>query len=236
MGGIAWMFACLSGALGAEPTYGDPKLPVAGSVLGTTIHTRDAEELRYVVLGRLLEAFAKEKDISVKAEEITAYRKAMEEGMAADRAEKQAAKNVLKRRMAAAGLPKTERQALEKELALIEQFLADTAPDKTPQTAEDKQALEQIASAFIKHWKVNRALQASYGGRIGYQQGGPEPLDATRRFLEERKQRGDFTIASKALEDAFWSYYQNDSLHDFYKPGSKEETQAFSSQPWAPKK
>jgi len=221
-------------AVGAE-TYGDPNAPVAGTVLGTTVRTKDAEELRYVVLGRLLEVFAKSKGISVTPEEIASYRKAMEEAMRADRAEREASRDVLKRHLASKGLVKAERDTLEQELESVEQFLADSAPDKSRQSAEDKQAREQIASAFIKQWKINRALHAEYGGRIGYQQGGPEPLDATRKFLEERKQRGDFTIVTKELDEAFWKYYLNDSIHDFYKSGSKEEASAFSSPPWSPK-
>ena len=62
-----------------------------------------------------------------------------------------------------------------------------------------------------------------------YQQGGPEPLDAYRRFLEERKAQGDFHILSKDLEAAFWRYYLTDAIHSFYPPGSKEEAEAFES-------
>ncbi len=219
----------------AEEANVDSNAPVAGTVLGTLIRTKDVEELRYMVLGRLLEVFAKSKDISVTTEEIAAYQKAMEEAMLADRAEREASRDVLKRHLATKGLDKSERENLERELESVEQFLADVAPDKTQQSAEDKQAREQIASVFIKQWKINRALHQEYGGRLGYQQGGPEPLDATLKFLQERKERGDFTIATKELDNAFWSYYLNDSIHDFYRSGSKEEANAFVMPPWASK-
>jgi hypothetical protein len=99
-------------------------------------------------------------------------------------------------------------------------------------SAEDKAARQEFAAAFIRQWKINRALYQQYGGRIIFQQGGPEPLDAYRKFLEESAARGDFRIENKDLESAFWRYYRDDSIHDFYKPGSAEQAKAFAEPPW----
>lgn len=79
--------------------------------------------------------------------------------------------------------------------------------------------------------KLNRALYQDYGGRIIFQQGGPEPLDAYRRFLEERQRQGAFAVLNPELEDAFWRYYRNDSIHSFFPPGSEQEAEAFRT-PW----
>ena len=79
--------------------------------------------------------------------------------------------------------------------------------------------------------KIDRALYGQYGGRVIFQQGGPEPLDAYRRFLEERKETGAFAIVDKAFEAKFWDYYRNDAIHSFYPPGSEEEKMAFDT-PW----
>ena len=68
--------------------------------------------------------------------------------------------------------------------------------------------------------------------RAGFQQGEPEPLDAYRKFLEERQARGDFSIVNKKLETEFWRYYHTNAIHSFYPPGSKEESQAFATAPW----
>ena len=108
---------------------------------------------------------------------------------------------------------------------------AGAAPE-AEESAEDKAAREEIATAFIMQWKINRALYEQYGGRIIFQQGGPEPLDAYRKFLEESAARGDFKIADKDLEAGFWSYYRDESIHDFFKPGSAEEAKAFAAPPW----
>ncbi len=100
------------------------------------------------------------------------------------------------------------------------------------ESAEDQAARLEIAEAFILQWKVNRALYRQYGGRIIDQQGGAEPLDAYRKFLEERQAAGDFSIDDPAMAAAFWRYYQDDSIHSFFEPGSEAEKQVFAREPW----
>jgi hypothetical protein len=174
--------------------YGDPSAPVAGRVLGTVIHTQDAEELQYVVLKELTDRYAASQGITVTQAEKEAY---------------------------VAHL----REALSKDPAV--------AAELGEESAEDKAARLEIAEAFIKQWKINRALHQQYGGRIIFQQGGPEPLDAYRKFLEERQAAGDFSIEDPALEAAFWRYYRDESIHSFYEPGSAEEARALSVEPWS---
>lgn len=185
--------------------YGDPATPVAGKVLGTVIHTQEAEELRYVVLTRLTDQYADQQHIVVTPAEKDAYVAHVRAFMEEDRARRQAAG---------------------------EQVPADTAADAAEESDEDRAARLEIAAAFIRQWKINRALYQQYGGRIGYQQGGPEPLDAYRRFLEERAARGDFRIANPDLETAFWRYYRDDSIHEFVEPGSAAEATTFTDPPW----
>jgi hypothetical protein len=99
----------------------------------------------------------------------------------------------------------------------------------TALSAEDKAARDEIAAAFIRQWKINRALYREYGGRVIFQQGGPEPLDAWLKFLEAAQARGDFVIVDKALEAGFWQYYRDDARHSFIPAPAK----AFSVPPWA---
>ena len=110
-----------------------------------------------------------------------------------------------------------------------------TAEDElTPEeAAQVAQMRRDLGRSMIRQWKLNRALYHQYGGRIIFQQLGPEPLDAYREYLEERQAADDFTIHEKALEDEFWRYFTSDSMHDFYVRGSEEEAQAFSNPPWA---
>ncbi len=114
----------------------------------------------------------------------------------------------------------------------VQAFLEKEGITQEAESAEDAAARREIGAAFVQQWKVNRALYEQYGGRIIFQQGGPEPLDAYRKFLEENQARGDFEILDQGLEDAFWKYYRDDSMHSFFEPGSQEEAQAFASPPW----
>ena len=63
-------------------------------------------------------------------------------------------------------------------------------------------------------------------------QGGPEPLDAYRQFLEECERRGDFVLLDEKLGAEFWRYYRDDSLHSFFPAGTPEEAAAFAKPPW----
>jgi hypothetical protein len=117
------------------------------------------------------------------------------------------------------------REALSKDPAV--------AAELGEESAEDRAARLEIAEAFIKQWKINRALYQQYGGRIIFQQGGPEPLDAYHRFLEERQAAGDFSIESEAMAAEFWRYYLDDSIHSFFESGSAEVAQAFGVAPWS---
>ncbi|MEE4238379.1 MAG: hypothetical protein V2I51_16780 [Anderseniella sp.] len=101
-----------------------------------------------------------------------------------------------------------------------------------PMTAEEKAAREQIAAAFIRQWKINGALYRQYGGRVAFQQGGPEPIDAYHQFLEQAQARGEFVIADKGLEAGFWEYFRNDAKHSFYPPDGKEAKRLFATPPW----
>jgi len=219
-------------AAAAQNVEGDPNAPLAGRVYGTAIRTADAEMLRDEVLRRLTERYAAEKGLSVTAAEQRAYVDRMQAALRQDREQRIARRDALNRRLAAGGLSEAERRKLAAEVEALNQAIAalgDGAGGAA--SAEDRKARQQIAAAFILQWKINRALYRQYGGRIAYQQGGPEPVDAYRLFLEERQARGDFAIYDPKLEAPFWSYYRDDSKHSFYPRGSRQEAEAFKT-PW----
>jgi heat shock protein HslJ len=217
----------------AAAVLGDPAQPLAGRVLGQPVHTRDAEELRYYVLKALSDRFATAEGISVSNEEIEAYLASTVTVLAGKRAAATARRDALKQELAAGSLTPQKKAEVEREIASAERLIADLAPSTGAAAAEDRQARAEIATAFIRQWKINGALQKKYGGRIIFQQAGPEPLDATRRFLEAAQKAGDFTIANKALKKPFWAYYLDTARHSFYKPGSPEEAAAFKTPPWS---
>lgn len=172
--------------------YGDPNTPLAGEVLGTSVHTQDAEELRYVVLQKLTNRFAQQNGIEVTQAEREDYVRHLKEALKDD------------------------------------PNFKDAPVEDSP---EDAAARLEIAGAFIMQWKINRALYQQYGGRVIFQQGGPEPLDAYRKFLEESQAKGAFRIVNPELEAGFWRYYRDESIHSFYPPGSADEREALAT-PW----
>jgi hypothetical protein len=90
----------------------------------------------------------------------------------------------------------------------------------------------EMARGIIRQWKINKALYDQFGGRIVYQQLGPEPLDAYREFLRQREADGAFAIPDQALEASFWRFFIDDSIHDFMTPGGADEARAFTTPPW----
>jgi len=232
---LALAAACLftaAASLAGPPGTSPGPAPTA-IVLGTEIRTGDPEELRHLVLRALTGRYAAERGIEVTPEEIESYLARMAALAEQDRRERDARLAGIERQLAAPGRADDQRAALTAERDTLKQLqrgLEQAAA--TPQQAEEEaQARRTIAAAFIRQWKINQAIHREYGGRVVFQQGGPEPLDAYRQFLEERQKSGAFAIPDQGLEAAFWRYYRDDAIHSFYPAGSAEEARAFA-RPW----
>jgi hypothetical protein len=78
----------------------------------------------------------------------------------------------------------------------------------------EQKALREVGRSFVQRWKVNQALFGKYGGRVIFQQAGPEPLDAHHDFLKEREKDGAFRILKPQYEADLWKYFS--SAHSFY--------------------
>jgi hypothetical protein len=202
-------------------------------LLGRRAGATDGDSLRDEVLRALTARYAKAHGIAVSPAEIDAYLARVQVTLQRDRDRALARRDALTQRLAGTGLDAAERQALTGELADVT-TMAQTLDTmiRSADDPADRDARRQVAAAFIRHWKIHRALYRQYGGRIIYQQGGPEPLDALRRFLEQHQAQGDLAIADAALAAAFWRYYRDETIHSFYLRGSLEEAQAFAVAPW----
>lgn len=233
--GLCVLLSPASLAAESAATLGDPGAPPAGKVAGVPAHANNGNELRDIAMQELLDRFASEKKVTVSQQEISIYREFMTKIAEDDRKEKSAQRDKLKAKLAGSGLDAAGREQTQAELAAVEQLLAATAPKDSP-TDEEKAAMNEIAQAVIRQWKVNRLLHQEFGGRIIRQQGGPEPLDAYRRFLESAQKQGNLTITGESIEQQFWQYFRDDTRHDFYPAGSSEEAQAFNTPPWAAEK
>jgi hypothetical protein len=216
--------------LHSQESYGQPESPLVAEVLGMDIRTSDAEEMKYVLLDRLLDRYAAEQGIDVSQVDIDAYIDAMQRLAEQDRQRRATRREELQRQLADTKPDAAGYRELSAELDVLDE-LATSLDETAADAGEDREVRVQIASALTRQWKINRALYRQYGGRIIFQQGGPEPLDAYREFLEEQQEKGAFSIADKTLEAEFWKYYRSDSLHSFYPAGSREEAEAFET-PW----
>ncbi|MCO5762086.1 MAG: hypothetical protein NHG36_11320 [Chromatiaceae bacterium] len=234
LGLLAFGFSVLLVAAQAQEVHGPPDAPLVAEVLGTKIHTRDPDEMQAVIIGKLVDRYAAEQGIAVEPAEIDAYLDSLHRVAEQDRRRQEARREELARKLEAKTLSDAERQSLSSELDSLNEFLNNIGEVRNgakEDSAEDKAARRQVAAAFIRQWKINQALYRQYGGRIIYQQGGPEPLDAYRTFLQARERQGAFKILNPAFEAAFWKYFLTDSMHSFYPKGSREEAQAFET-PW----
>lgn len=217
----------------AQETYGKAEDPVVAEVHGVRIKTTDGEEMTYVIQTGLLQYYTEQQGIEATDAEIREYivrtnalaRKRRKE----DEARYAEIVDTLKSDKPSAA----ERESLQSELDTFETIrkYQQDADQRRRDDPESDAAEKEVARAFVDQWKVNQALYRQYGGRVIYQQGGAEPLDAYREFYEEAQKKGDFKIFEKRFEPVFWKYYRTDSMHSFYPDSGDEKDKAINT-PW----
>jgi hypothetical protein len=72
---------------------------------------------------------------------------------------------------------------------------------------------EEVARMFIVNWKTERELHRVYGGRVIFQQAGPEALDARRQLFEQAEKQSDIRFTDAGVRHLFY-YYSNMSHTD----------------------
>ncbi len=228
------MLSVSTGQLNAEESYGNPGDPVVAEVLGMQIRTKNPEEMQYVINQKLILDYAQKNKIEATREDVDLYIATMDQVTRDDRKKNDARRVEIQQQLKAGSLPAEETKRLQSELDTLEtlhkyDLQEDSESKQDPQAAlKNKQF---VVKAFVEQWMINKALYQQYGGRIIFQQSGPEPLDAIHDYLKEQQKKGAFRILEKSFEAPFWEYYVTDSKHSFYKQGSEEEKQAFDK-PW----
>ena len=218
----------------AGESYGNPDDPIVAEVLGTQIRTKNPEEMQYVINQMLIQNYVQQNKIEASREDIDLYIAAMDQFTRDDRKKNDAGRVEIQQQLKAGAMPAEQIKQLQSELKTLDSLhqydiREEAEIERDPEAAlKDKQV---VARAFIEQWMINKALYQQYGGRIIFQQTGPEPLDAMRDFLKEQQQKGAFKILEKSFEAPFWEYFVNDSKYSFFKQGSEEEKQAFDK-PW----
>ena len=82
------------------------------------------------------------------------------------------------------------------------------APENPRAGAPDVKRARAMARQFILPWKLQRELHRKYGGRIIFQQFGPEAIDGMKRLFEDAEKAGDLRIEDAGLRHLFY-YYVN---------------------------
>lgn len=98
------------------------------------------------------------------------------------------------------GLTLEQKEDLKQSIKFLKKYLA--VSDK-----QRRKVYRDIGKSMVEMWKINQALYKIYGGRVIWQQGGIEPVDAYRQFLEEHEKKGDFKIIDEGLREGFWAYW-----------------------------
>ena len=214
-----------------QETYGDPNDPVVARVYTTQIKTKNSDEMAYIIKQNLINRYAQQQDIQVTEDEIRTYRKKTREFKRQDREKRETRRLEIIEALNAGSSSEDDRIRMESELKTLNELEEMEAQENASgqESADIREAEREVAKAFIKQWKINQSLYRQYGGRVIYQQGGAEPLDAYRRFFENAQERSYFEIIEQDFEPAFWEYYTTDSMHSFY---SKEEQENAITTPW----
>ncbi|HKS16404.1 MAG TPA: hypothetical protein VJU16_03775 [Planctomycetota bacterium] len=221
-----------------EPPF-DPN--VIAVVLGKHLTLEQKDKLSGLILGALLEKYAKDNKIEPTDQELDSFVQGTEKIQEEHQADLGRDRDALKKELESTSLSDADRKEKEKRLKTIESIL-DSDREMKDQTKGMEDELRpmkrKMAVQFVKSWKVNKSLYEKYGGRIIFQQAGAEPLDAYRKFLKDQERLGAFRIYGKEYEQAFWRYFTDDSMHTFC---SQEEGEKFMKTPWwlledAPKK
>lgn len=231
--GILLVMSLLAGAAYAQPPQAkDLEKQVIAVVLGKKITVKDKYSLDGLIFGALLEQFAKDNKIEPTEEEIDALVMKTEELERQDYIKVEEDRKKLVAELKATTLSERERKEKESQLQTIESVLKTTREMKEQDKGMEEQLRQmnrQIAQQFVRSWKINKALYVKYGGRVIFQQAGPEPIDAYRDFLKEHEKKGSFHILDKQYEADFWRYFTNDAMHSFYP---KDDGAKFINTPW----
>lgn len=208
----------------------DGKSATIAEVLGKPVKADRREELSSLIYTSLLEQYAKEHKIEATAEEVKTFLAKSDEMGKETRAGFVKDKKRLEEELKSTTLTEDDRARKEQELAMTEDLLKSIAEEEAAEKPKERDPEEaKMAREFVRTWKINRALFKQYGGRVIFQQAGPEPLDAYRDFFREQETKGAFRITDEEAKKDFWKYFTDESIHTFLD--AKEGEQAMEV-PW----
>lgn len=192
---------------GKAVTAGDVGLTGAVDT-GVRFDARDT--VRWKLMGRIMTAFGgpvldrfvRRQEIEATADEIVKFESNLRKSRERSLREGEARLVQLNEALAATNLSDEERAKLKEEQAMYEKLVASMSERRGAEVSGE------LARVFIVAWKIERALHREYGGRVIFQQAGPEALDARRRLFEEAEKKGEIKFDDPGVRDLFY-YYAN---------------------------
>jgi hypothetical protein len=216
------LFASLA-LFGAEEPPNAPPSRIVGSIFGKPVtaadiglttpinpavrfDSRDAD--RWELMGRIMttfgdpivDRFVNRQKIEATVDEIEKFQSNSRKSNEREVREWEARLLELKKELAAPSLSNADKAKLEEERAMLQRYMAASRELGT--------VPEDLARMFIVAWKTERELQRVYGGRVMFQQAGPEALDARRQLFEQAEKDGDVTFGDAGVRHLFY-YYAN---------------------------
>ncbi|HEY0943857.1 MAG TPA: hypothetical protein VGD81_01275, partial [Opitutaceae bacterium] len=161
---------------------------VIAVVLDREITAGERRHVSGIILRTLFHQYADEHKLQPSDAELDAFTDGTRKAAERSQAELETQRDKLQTELTSSALSDRERQDKETQLSSIEKALRTAAlvrkgvENDTLFSAKRRHALE-----WVRAWKINKALYAQYGGRVIFQQAGPEPLDAYREFLKEQE-------------------------------------------------
>lgn len=92
-------------------------------------------------------------------------------------------------------------------------------------------AESEIARNMLGRWKSDKILFDTYGGRMIFQQGGPQPVDAYKEFLKYIDKEGKFKALDPAYKDIFSEMRGYMTLDHAYLPEDVDVYKYYFSDP-----
>lgn len=208
------------------------KQEVVAVFLGEKLTSKDNDEIKRLIFGTLLDQFAEENKIKPTKEELDAFVLKTGERERQQKIKREKDRKKLIAELKTPGLKEAARKAKEDRLQAIEKLIKngrEMEEWKKGKEAQMRQMKLKMAQRFIRIWKINKTLYKKYGGRVIFQQFGPEPLDAYRDLLKEHEKKKPFEFLDKNYEAAFWRYFTNDAMRVF---SNKEDAPRIINTPW----
>jgi hypothetical protein len=226
-----FMMSLIAGVAWAQTPQAENGKVVA-MVMGEPVTVKDQHQLSGRVLGMLMERFARDHGIAPTEEEVELFVRRTEEQDRKQQIQFKKDRKRLRTELQSDTLTKRERKNKESHLQSIESILKTSRELKEQMQGKEevlRRSRRRVARWFVRNWKINKALFQKYGGRVIFQQAGPEPVDAYRDFLREQEKAGAFQIIDEKYKAPFWRYYTNDAIHSFYPD---DEGAKFINTPW----